>query len=194
VAALGVRLLMLALGFKAAEFTFSRMDSLAAGAIVALLARGAGGLHRFAGRARLIGGVALAIVVAAFVVNGLDLRPLNLFVQRIGFSIIAAMMAAAVLLVVVSRPETWIHRLLSSASLRSVGRYSYAMYVFHVPLAPLCWLLFSFQSLNILGRTHSSFLEHLPYAVLASLATYALAWASWHAYEQHFLKLKRYFE
>ena len=193
-AAIAVRLLMLDQGFKAAEFTFSRMDSLAVGALVALLARGPEGLSRYVGKARLTGGAAVALLLVAFIANGVDLRPLNPFVQQIGFSIIAAAMAAAVLLVVVSRPESRIHRLLASASLRSVGRYSYAMYVFHVPLAPLFWLLFSFEWLDINGRLHSGFLAHLPYAVLASLATYALAWVSWHAYEQHFLKLKRYFE
>ncbi|NIP90809.1 MAG: hypothetical protein GWO21_18485, partial [Gammaproteobacteria bacterium] len=76
--------------------------------------------------------------------------------------------------------------------LRSYGKYSYAIYIFHWSLSellfakvvPLNWLEQQLGSLNgALGAR----------LVVVAIVTYGIAWLSWHVYEKRFLRLKRYF-
>lgn len=82
------------------------------------------------------------------------------------------------------------HRCLTWRPLQSVGKYSYGMYVFHKPLHEN----FSRLVLSKLGWQPAG---HLLVAVLhlglLTVITYGLAWLSYHLYEVHFLRLKRYF-
>ena len=79
--------------------------------------------------------------------------------------------------------------LLAPGALRSVGKYSYAMYIFHVPIhhqlgVPL---------LARLGYTHPGVGVTLVYAVAMSIVTYGAALISFHVLEKRFLQLKRRF-
>lgn len=74
--------------------------------------------------------------------------------------------------------------------LRALGKYSYAMYVFHKPLhdyvgKPLVVVL----NLN----TTQSVTMNLLYIAVGVIATFTMAFISWHLFEKHFLKLKRFF-
>lgn len=87
------------------------------------------------------------------------------------------------------KPSRWWQRLMHWPALRSVGQYSYGMYVFHKPLHDL----FSAPVLASLG-VHTE--GHIALASLhvagLSLVSYMVAWVSYHLVEQHFLRLKRY--
>jgi len=81
-------------------------------------------------------------------------------------------------------------RLLSFAPLRSVGRYSYAIYIFHNLLHQLVgepWLMARFGKLPPLPIA-------FVYALVVFAVSYVAAFCSYHALEKHFLKLKRFFE
>ena len=74
--------------------------------------------------------------------------------------------------------------------LRALGKYSYAMYVFHKPLhdyvgKPLV------VALNL--NATQSVTVNLSYIAVGVIATFAMAFISWHLFEKHFLKLKRFF-
>lgn len=70
--------------------------------------------------------------------------------------------------------------LFSNAALRAFGKYSYAIYVFHVFLLPLI--------LPLRDRWG------LPAFTVVFLAlSYSAGWLSWHSYEKYFLRLKRRF-
>jgi peptidoglycan/LPS O-acetylase OafA/YrhL len=73
--------------------------------------------------------------------------------------------------------------------LRSFGKYSYAIYLFHQPLNQMV----GDPVLHSLEPDGVGLAAGLAYIAVVTGATYVLALASYHGYEKHFLALKRYF-
>jgi peptidoglycan/LPS O-acetylase OafA/YrhL len=133
-------------GFPLAAFaTPGRLDGLALGSLVALLRRDP---RRWAGVSRWAGGllVLLGLAVAGIAVSqghfysGLDFRlehpPVphdSRIVQTWGLTGAVWFFAALLVFILAgkSRPAVGLGRLLSWAPLRSIGVFSYAMYMFH---------------------------------------------------------------
>jgi len=171
-------------------FTICRMDALALGAAVAALLR----IPEYHARAvRWRGGITLA-VGALFVFGLVATRGYprtTVSGQTFGYTILALTFAALVLLAVLDheRGRGWVGAAFQNAVLRSSGKYSYAIYLFHQPLnqmvgAPLLHELLPHGAGLVAGSL---------YVVSGSAASYVLALASYHGYEKHFLALKRYF-
>lgn len=80
-----------------------------------------------------------------------------------------------------------VRRQLTHPALTRIGRYSYAMYVFHKPMHDL----FSQRLLKALKIAPAG---HMAYAsihvLMVALVSYAMAWLSYHLFERHFLALK----
>ena len=76
--------------------------------------------------------------------------------------------------------------------LTALGKYSYGLYVFHfIVIAVVGNLLLHFPAIG-----HATMTETLPAICLLCanvLISFALTISSYHLYEKHFLKLKRYF-
>ena len=85
-------------------------------------------------------------------------------------------------------------RLFRSSLLRSLGKYSYAMYVFQSPLIPLVAMLPSSMSVFERFGGDDSIIAHLCYIAFMFLLTYGIALLSWHILEKHCLRLKRHFK
>ncbi|MBI2732289.1 MAG: acyltransferase, partial [Aquabacterium sp.] len=82
------------------------------------------------------------------------------------------------------------HRAMRLSGLQSVGKYSYGMYVVHKPLHDL----FSVKLLSKFGvQTAGHIGNACLHVLVVMLVSYATAWLSYHLYEVHFLRLKRYF-
>jgi peptidoglycan/LPS O-acetylase OafA/YrhL len=112
--------------------TPSRLDALALGALVALVVRDPLWLARV--RARL--GVGTAAVAGALLVVMIPIRGLprmSPWTLTIGTSLTQLLFAAFVLACVLPGEAGW-RRLVSLRPLRMMGRYSYGMYIFHLPL------------------------------------------------------------
>ena len=92
---------------------------------------------------------------------------------------------------VASVPGSPLVRLFSAAPLRSIGKYSYAMYVFHFLYIPLEMRLL--PAADFVHRGPLAIAGLLLYFASGVVVAYALAFASYHLYEKHFLKLKKYF-
>ncbi len=94
-------------------------------------------------------------------------------------------------LILTSHPASWLLKALSFRPLRSIGKYSYAMYVFHLIYLPLevRWLPYSLFSKAL----YNALLGLLAYYSSAVAIAFGLAFCSYHLYEKHFLKLKKYF-
>lgn len=75
-------------------------------------------------------------------------------------------------------------RLLRSAWLRRFGKYSYAIYVLHVPILSLAFHVHAKAPTPLRGLA-------IFFAGIA--ASYLAGWASWHFFESRILRLKRYF-
>lgn len=173
----------------------SRLDPLAAGALLAALSRTPSAtvhLRRF---------MAPAAVGATVVLVGLGaenwilsrhtavLPPLDFWTQMIGYPALAILFAALLLIGVEGRQGSSLRRLLRNPALRDLGKYSYALYLLHIPLRDAMRSYFA-----AIGGMPEFFGSQLPFQILVLLVgmglSYAAAVASWHILEKHFLLLK----
>jgi peptidoglycan/LPS O-acetylase OafA/YrhL len=107
----------------------ARMDAFAMGAILAVLYRRPGGLQLLKPLALPIGGLAFAAIMVMYSLRG-NKWGTDLGVETIGIAF-ADWLAASVLVIALTRDTTFF----ASPFLRFFGRYSYAIYLFHLPVA-----------------------------------------------------------
>ncbi|HXM46171.1 MAG TPA: acyltransferase [Bryobacteraceae bacterium] len=181
VLAVGVSLLTRVILFRygAFYFTLARLDGLAIGSALAVLARSnSSALGRLAGPARgLLAGLGVLLAATQLIASGSG-QPV---VQVLKSTLIAVVYACVIILSTENKLGRSLGALLSSRALRSVGKYSYGMYVIHPFM--LGWL-------HGTGIVPFGF----PGLVVSMVLTYAAAWLSWTVLEHPFLKLKRHFE
>jgi len=153
-------------------FTFCRLDGLAIGSAVAIFARdGKAGLARFVPWAK----VALPVFTLA-------LAGSHLFIQGhvVTNTLFSLLVASCLILVLEKRAGRLTDRFLSSRAMGSIGKYSYAIYVFHP--AVMWELQRAGLPYNVFGL------------VVSAAVAYVAAWISWELFERRFLALKRHFE
>jgi peptidoglycan/LPS O-acetylase OafA/YrhL len=189
-ASLGLRIIFVSMGFSpeaAYVFTLTRADTLAVGALVALSVRqpGEAPSQRWWG---LIGVASAAALLLVFVRDrGLSYE--DRFVGTIGYTAIALLFAAVVLNAYSCSPGTWRGRLLGAATLRWLGRRSYAVYIFHVPV------IYAIVGVGVHPHSFPTlFGTPLPgrvvIFVVATGISLAMAAISWIILERPFLRLK----
>jgi peptidoglycan/LPS O-acetylase OafA/YrhL len=179
-------------GYEEASFvlTPARMDSLAAGGLLALLVREPGGLERVARYARPVT-AGLGICLGLLFLSRRGLSSEDPMVATWGLTLFAFFFAGVVGVALTSPSNSYAGRVFESSTLRFFGRYSYGLYVFHHPLLflkPDRFLLESWPQI------YGSWLPvHFLFMLAATAASLALAVPSWHLYEKHFLKRKYVF-
>jgi peptidoglycan/LPS O-acetylase OafA/YrhL len=182
-----IRVFWLAFGGNdvAAEvLTPLRMDGLVLGAWLALAVRSSGGLGSLVRWAR-----------PSLMVFGLMALIADLFGRRwFGLPYVCWACACGALLVrVVAAPQaSWLSALGNLRALQFCGKYSYAMYVFQLPLIYLLAPIITAPGLA--ESLSSSLLGQLVYCLTLFAVTTAAAWASWQLFERHCLRLKHHFE
>ena len=167
-----------------------RMDGLAAGAIVALLARRPGGLAAVRPVARRVAAGLGAALIAVLVCQGTNWTgswPCEWF----SYTAVAVFDAAVLVLVATADAGGWVSRLFDSAPLRHLGRFSFALYLFHNPIRGVIRdrVYRPDQFLAIAGSRLPG--QLIFYAIAMSLSL-AAAWASWHLLEKRVLRWKRF--
>jgi len=161
-----------------------RMDSLAAGALIALAARGPGGIKALIKPALIIGSAALtlfALIVALRSTTSYH----DAFIGTIGLSLLWAMFGS---LLVLSLTVREMSAVMSAPVLRWFGKYSYGLYVWH-PLI-IIPIMHSEWSRSVRGD------DVLFGSVLmagALVLSVGMALLSWNVWEKQFLKLKGHF-
>jgi len=177
------------LGYR---LTPARLDTLAIGAALAVMVRDENMWARVRSKARYI---IPAAIVALFLlsIRTRGLAQSSIEMETVGYPLIALFSAA--LIVVAINPasrHTRLSRFFQTRTMRVLGKYSYALYVFHFPLAP---------TLERMGLTIQTFPtvagSPLPGAIaftmISGSISLAVALLSWNLYEKHFLRLKRFF-
>ena len=111
--------------------------------------------------------------------------------ETLGYSVLAVTCALFVTVVAMfaSNPTSRVASLVGCAPLRSLGKYSYAMYVFHGLLHKLVgepWLVARYGDAVPASAA-------LCYAPVLLLVSYLLGFCSYELFERHFLKLKSLF-
>lgn len=115
------------------QYTFTRMDSLTLGAAAAVIARERAWLERVVPHL----GRVLVLCIATVAILWPFTRGFNVLnpaVQTIGFTALSVFVAALILWGLV-HPQFLLPRLLASRCLRWLGKYSYAIYVVHLPIS-----------------------------------------------------------
>jgi len=171
-----------------------RLDGFAVGGLLALVARSGGGLRRLRTWALVTAPVTLAAFVAVAYPPPTEHDAARL-TTAVGHTLLSLFSGALLVLALTWRPAARVGRL---SLLRTFGRYSYALYLFHFPLAVvLAAPFFAGRFRPIALAANDDFGSQLPYlgvfALVVTLTALAAAWLSWHLYEKHFLKLKRFF-
>jgi peptidoglycan/LPS O-acetylase OafA/YrhL len=168
-----------------------RMDSLAVGALLAVLARGKGGMAALATPAKVTMGVSLLLLGGIYVYNhgyfGYDDRR----VQTVGYTLLALFFGSLLVLTVLASPRTMLARAFSTPVMRFFGKYSYGIYVIHGLLHP--WIKHQFPP-EAMPKGGLFFAAVAGRIVIGTAISVAAAVLIWHIYEKHFLKLKRFFE
>ncbi len=180
-----------------------RLDTLATGAAIAILARRAGGLAALSRIARIVLPTALALLVAVQakirlgqpVVTGYEaitrqVLALNTdpVMQTLGYTLLCAVYGSLLVWVLTARATSPLARCFEVGWLRSFGKFSYAMYLFHFFVGMLAVSLFT------PGNHPQHFvIAQFGFWLLAIGVSYALARASWALLEAPMLRLKRYF-
>ncbi|HET9086889.1 MAG TPA: acyltransferase [Acidobacteriaceae bacterium] len=172
-----------------------RMDTLLMGGCVALVARGES--DWIPRRWMLPLALTSAVVIAAYTLAHphRDMRA-GFFGATFGYSVIA--IGCVALLIAALDRNSPIQRVLSGRVLRSLGKYSYGIYVLHIFISHLFGTLLQ----RVLGQSLRNFLTPVlhshPLAVMVEFClnlavVFGAAYVSYHLYELHFLRLKRYF-
>lgn len=175
-----------------------RMDTLLLGGCMALAIRGESGWipRRWMGWMVLIA-LASAAVIAAYTLwhLGTDMRSF-FFGATFGYTVIA--LGCIAILVASLEPASAANHIFRWSILRSLGKYSYGIYVLHIFVAHFIAVV-TFRMLGTSLRIFlTPYLHSRPLAVLVEFVVNAAvvflaAWFSYNLYEVHFLRLKRYF-
>jgi peptidoglycan/LPS O-acetylase OafA/YrhL len=99
----------------------------------------------------------------------------------IRYTIVSLLATCLLLSVLSSEPESWQRKIFEIGWLRSLGKYSYAMYIFQGPLVPLA---------DAYVSPSKTIVNACLYALSMFATTYLLSVLSWYAFERWFLELK----
>lgn len=174
--------------------TVTRMDTLLCGALAAVLFRQAQTLSVLR---PWLPRISLAAILSFVAGVGL-LRRMHglgggtLFVQTFGFTLLAVGFTALILYAAATDGEvTLLQRSLRNGVLTDFGKYSYGIYMYHVPLLLLCdFLIYKRLSPALAGNLWFGVL----YFAFVFAGSFFIAKVSYEHFERHFLALKRHFE
>ncbi|HEX4310718.1 MAG TPA: acyltransferase [Acidobacteriaceae bacterium] len=180
------------LPFAAYLWTLCRADSLAIGGIVALAARDPQDWKTLVMWARRLALPALGALILGRILNpGCTVGPGDtptLFMNTFELTLTGIFFAACIAVAVASRPQTLGHRLVASPLLRFFGKYSYCLYICHLPVI-VVFAKAGLNSTHLMTRLHNQLLSALVVNAVAFAVSTAIAVASWHLYEKQWLKL-----
>jgi peptidoglycan/LPS O-acetylase OafA/YrhL len=169
----------------------AHMDALGLGGLVALASRNPGDLWRLVHCAwpaiAVGGGGALALFFSRD-----DLSPYDPRVQSFGYTALAVLFAGLILLATTAAPGSITRAVWTRPALGWLGKYSYALYLFHWPAATLLQRYAAIAS-HVPTVSGSTLLGELAFVAAAFALSMSLAWLSWHLWEQPFLRLKSRF-
>jgi peptidoglycan/LPS O-acetylase OafA/YrhL len=193
--------------------TPGRLEGLALGSLLALHLRGGGDdlaphrrLRALVGPAKIVAPVCLGLSVLGEATRHLADHPVHshtLFTAYAGYTLVAIGFAAVLVLALAAEPGSFWFRFWTSRPLRSFGKYSYAIYLTHMPVRAVIRDLVYGPNFN--GSRFGDALFQFPriggselpgqilFFIPAFAACWVVGWLSWNLYEKHFLKLKRFF-
>jgi peptidoglycan/LPS O-acetylase OafA/YrhL len=180
-----LRLLLttLQIGHPVASYTLmpTRVDALAAGALLSVWSLTPEGQDRI-GRYSL-SMIALGIAALSVLLWARGSSYVDPVMRTIGYSGVMFVMAGIVGVALLARKRDFIYKVFTVPLLLWLGRYSYGLYVLHVPIfAVLRRVLMRYLGNDAVGLAAQ--------ALISAVAVACAAVLVWHTYEKQWLKLK----
>ena len=173
--------------------TPGRLDGLMVGAALAVLSRRAGGLASIEAAAKpVLASVILVLLWIGIGRHGFENTPRDPIMAIVSYPLVA-LGWGALLVLILRAPTGKLARAFSGHTLARWGKYSYGIYLVHLPLVGLVVRhvpLFGPNAPLVAGSRTPIILV---LAMGLAIGSYWLAVASYHAYESRFLALKRHF-
>lgn len=190
-----IRIILIAFNNPAASFyatrfiyyaSLTRLDSLAAGALVAIAFQSVAWktyLSKYAGWC-----LGLSLVCFATLVVGRSAFPVsnNFNLSIFGYTLLALVGCSLIVLATTRAQNAWLRIFFRNRVLLFFGKYSYGMYLLHMPIVLLLWHYFADAKRQSLGVWAT-------FITLSFLGAIVTSWLAWHLLEKHVLRLKRYF-
>ncbi|MEM1422705.1 MAG: acyltransferase [Planctomycetota bacterium] len=199
--------------FDVVMYTPGRLEGIALGALLAIHLRGGGARFEPERRLRRLAPLckvaAPVLLLASLLVEWPRLTGTHdgpdpyLGGPLVGISLVAYGFGAMFVLALLAKPGTGWYRVWTWRPLVSFGKYSFAIYLLHLPVRAVIRDVVFGPNFNgdrfgdafiafprLLG---SELPGQLMFYVPALVACWCAGWLSWHCFEKHFLKLKRLF-
>ena len=192
VGALLVRVAMWLAGFTMIQifiFTPCRVDMLAWGAGLAIYMRSSNYRPLETYKAALVTFFPTAAVFVILYIFWFRMNPESPAWFTAGYTLVGAICAQTVVLALHSPTFS---RILSWRPLLFFGKYSYGIYLIHIPVRDLLLRVF-FNNGRVEGWFSFPMERYLVFYALETLAVIPPALISWHLFEKQFLKLKSFF-
>jgi len=167
----------------------THLDPLLVGALLALAFRTPGWMPKHLLLFPVVALLSVAGVVVLFSIQG-KLKFWEVRTATLGILLLSLVFGYVLYAALISRKSSLLYRVLTAVPLRSFGRYSYAIYLFHPPIGDA--LAGYFNPIRFKGASHSVLVPFLFFTVAAIGVSWIAGFISWHLYEKHFLKLKKY--
>jgi peptidoglycan/LPS O-acetylase OafA/YrhL len=193
----GIRLiLMLGFDYSAASvyyMTLTHMDGLAVGACISLAVSLYGVKRNQLIKPTLFGILCLlAILFTALMNSGFAFWNKN--VGLFSYTLLAILFGCMLVYTLRSSVDSIARKIFNNSFMRLSGKYSYALYLFHVPLANLVQTLVFDRFIPRNQVLDKYFITIIPFIVITSAVSYLFAFISWNLFEKRVLSLKKYFE
>jgi peptidoglycan/LPS O-acetylase OafA/YrhL len=188
VGALIARIVAEGYGVSSYTFTLCRLDSLTTGGLLALWVRGP---SRIVDARRSALAILLGVPLAAAPLYLLNSGGGAHWAQVVKYTLYAAFFGALLILAVASSDQSAIGRVLNWGPLRTVGKYSYGIYVYQAFVIHVSVSMLTTDRLAVLGISEAGAVWTRVMTIL--LGSYLAAWLSWHLMEKHFIRLKKHF-
>jgi peptidoglycan/LPS O-acetylase OafA/YrhL len=170
--------------------TFTRCDGLVLGAMLAIWWQSPALVQWRRWPAPLLFG-SLAVLLLIRVSRG-SLELTDRVMLMVGLTAVALVFTSAVAMALLRESERGSAGWLAASPLRFMGRYSYAIYVWHPPIQ-LILASAGFTVPMLLSRWHSILAVEAGYVAVNGGATIAMSLLSWHLLERPMLRLKARF-
>lgn len=162
-----------------------RIDSFTAGALLYLL------IHYFADRLKqVLFWVALSVTALNVLLYAVLKVPMNfteLFTSRLGYTLVDVNWAAWIGYGLLAANNNFVQQVFTKKLLTNIGKYSYAMYIVHMPL----WTMLNRLLQNKYGlQLKNEPLLHWAVSLGLTAFVYLIGYISYHNFERYFMKMK----
>jgi len=168
-----------------------RLDGLALGAFLALMARQPGGLERLARALPLVVTVVVGLLAVTFGWTRLVSRGGLELVLPVRAELILILLACLLVWALVAPARSATSRFFCSRAMVFLGTYSYGLYVYHHFVS--YYMTSNRTDLELAGRLGSHGAAVALQAVVGAAASLVVAYLSYELFEKRFLRLKRVF-